>query len=108
MDSPNNTTDIEHYSYVIRMLNTVSSFDIFNELVIHDNYTNLDTGYDYSLGVKYEINKDFHISLKGANIFDTGLEWDYANQMTQTGVVTDSVVVPTVERQFLFGMEYLF
>ncbi len=100
--------DTEHISYVIRMLNTVSSFDVFNELVIHNGFSDVGTGYDFSTGVKYQVNKDFHINVKGVNIFDTGRDRDYINQMAPTGVVIDSVVVPVVERRFTLGMEYLF
>ena len=98
------TEDTKHYSYVVRMLNSVSGFDIFNELVIHTGYSDVDNGYDYSAGVKYQVNKDLHINIKGVNIFDTGLERRY---MT-TGVITDSVLVPAIERRFTLGMEYLF
>ena len=109
IDSAYNNDEILHSNYVARMLNTISDFDIFNELVIRNGYANLDTGYDYSLGIKYEVNRDFHISLKGVNIFNTGPEWDYVNQMSfTTGEVTDRVTVPTLERSFTFGLEYLF
>lgn len=98
-----------HYNYVARMLNTVSKFDIFNELVVHSGYSDVDTGYDYSAGIKYEFNKDLHVELKGVNIFNTGAEKSYVNQINPaTSQVTDRVVVPIIERKFLIGMEYLF
>jgi len=100
--------DTEHHSYVARMLNSVSDFDIFNELVVHQGYSNTDTGYDYSAGVKYQVNKDFHINIKGENIFDTGLEADYMNQVIPYSSSNDSVYVPVTERRFTLGMEYLF
>lgn len=96
------------YNYVIRMLNTISKFDIFNELVIYDGFSNTDIGYNYSAGIKYQINKDFHINLKGENIFDSGSKWSYINKVDLSGNITDKVIVPTIERQVTFGMEYLF
>jgi len=106
LESPYNGEEIIHYNYLLRMLNTISKFDIYNELVINDGFTNLDTGYNYSLGVKYEVNKDFHINLKGDNIFDSGLEWDYKTP-TMTNP-QDTLVIPVIEQRFMLGMEYLF
>jgi len=96
------------YNYVIRMLNSISKFDIFNELVIYDGFSDTGTGYNYSTGIKYQVSKDFHINVKGENIFDSGSEWSYINKVDLSGNITDKVVVPTIERQFTFGMEYLF
>jgi len=93
----------EHISYMVRMLNTVSHFDIFNEFIVNTGYSNVDTGYNYSLGVKYNVNKDFHISFKGENIFDTALDADF-----YTLPPSPKIIVPAIERRFTFGMEYLF
>lgn len=98
-----NADPTEHISYVVRMLNSVSDFDIFNELLIHTGYTDVDNAFDYSLGVKYNLNKDFHINFKGENIFDNSLDAYF-----YTFPPTDQVIVPSVERRFTFGMEYLF
>ncbi len=109
IESPYGLKSTKHYNYTARMLNTVSKFDIYNELTVHSGYSDVSTGYNYSLGVKYGLSKDFHINFKGDNIFDTGLERSYINQVNPvTGVVTDSVVVPVIERRFMFGLEYLF
>ena len=109
IESPVNTSDdpTEHISYILRMLNSVSDFDIFNELSIHTGHTDVDTGYDYSAGVKYQVNKDFHINIKGENIFDSGLDADYYNQLPNMPT-EDKVVIPAIERRFTLGMEYLF
>ncbi len=99
----------EHYNYIIRMLNSINKFDIFNELIINTGYSNVDTGYNYSAGVKYSVTKDFHLNIKGDNIFNTGLKQSFANQIDYiTGEITDSVAVPRVEQRFIAGMEYLF
>ncbi len=106
MSSPLDGEKMEHYHYVARMLNTLGKFDIYNELIINSGYTKVDTGYNYSLGVKYEINKDFHINLKGDNIFDSALEWNYLTPKPSNP--SDSINVPITEQQFTLGMEYLF
>ena len=108
LESPYLDDSTTHYNYVIRMLNSINNFDIFNELAIHTGYDNVDNGYNYSVGVKYELNDDFHINFKGDNIFNSGLEQSFINQMDLSGNVTDRVTVPKIERRFTFGMEYLF
>lgn len=104
IESPYGNSNREHYNYTLRMLNSIGKFDIFNELVIHDNYSNVSTGYNYSAGVKYDISKDFHISFKGDNIFNSAQENVYVNQITPSGTVE----VPIIEQRFMLGMEYLF
>ncbi len=94
----------EHYNYIIRMLNSINKFDIFNELIINSGYSNVDSGYDYSAGVKYSATKDLHFSLKGNNIFNKGLNQSYLNKLFPI----DRVEVPRVEQKFTVGMEYLF
>ncbi len=106
MSSPQDGQKMEHYHYVARMLNTIGKFDIYNEFIINSGYTKVDTGYNYSLGVKYEVNRDFHISLKGDNIFNSGLEWNYLTPTSENS--PHSINVPVTEQQFMLGMEYLF
>jgi len=111
LESPFDDSDgeTEHMSYVMRMLNSVSSFDIFNELVIHTGYTGVDNGYDYSAGIKYQVNKDFHINMKGENLFDSALDADYhVMKGTFPTISSDTIIIPVVERRFTLGMEYLF
>ena len=106
VDFPDYGEEIVHYNYLIRILNTISKFDIYNELVINDKFTNVKTGFNYSLGIKYEVNRDFHINFKGDNIFDSGLEWDYRTPTMANP--QDTLVIPVIEQRFMLGMEYLF
>ncbi|MCD6433416.1 MAG: hypothetical protein J7L21_05180 [Sulfurimonas sp.] len=109
IESPYGNSNLNHYNYTARMLNSIWKFDIFNELVIHDNYSGVSTGYDYSAAVKYAVSKDFHLNLKGDNIFNSGQKHIYVNQINLvTGSPSDTIEVPVVEQRFMFGMEYLF
>jgi len=94
-----------HYNYLIRLLNTIDKFDIFNELIINSGYSNQSVAYDYSMGVKYEVTKDLHMSFKGENLFNDSLDESYLNKIIPT---IDTVTIPTIERRVLFSMEYLF
>ena len=97
--------DTNHYNYVIRSLNSYLKFDIFNELIINTGRSHIDSGYNYSAGVKYQVNPDFHLSFKGVNIFDTALNKRYLNKFSPT---LNYVEVPTEDRRFFLSMEYLF
>ncbi|MEN8302982.1 MAG: hypothetical protein ABFQ64_02780, partial [Campylobacterota bacterium] len=109
LESPYLDKSTKHYNYVIRMLNSINRFDIYNELAIHTGYDNVDNGYGYSAGIKYELDRDLHLNFKGDNIFNSGLEQSFINQINPlTGEITDSITVPKIERRFLVGMEYLF
>jgi len=65
--------DTTHVNYFFRMLNSVSNFDIFNEVVLNTGYKDTAVGYDYALGVKYAYTPDLHLAVKGENIFNTGI-----------------------------------
>ncbi|WP_193109928.1 TonB-dependent receptor plug domain-containing protein [Sulfurimonas paralvinellae] len=105
LNLPNEATSVEHYNYLIRMVNSVSKFDIFNELVINHGFENLDTGYDYSAGVKYGVTPDLHINLKGENILNAGLTRKYYYNLMPT---TKLLEVPVIEQKFMLSVEYLF
>ncbi len=105
IDAPGEGNQVEHYNYALRMLNTVGSFDIFNELVINSGFKDSDTGYDYSAGVRYAVIPDLHINLKGENIFNSGLKKNYYYNIFPTA---KQLEVPVVEQKFMISMDYLF
>ncbi|MEA3373524.1 MAG: hypothetical protein U9Q62_07525 [Campylobacterota bacterium] len=94
--------DLRHHTGVIRMLNTFGRFDLFNELLIQEGYHDQSNGHDYSAGIIYHASDDLQFNVKGENIFDDGLMWDY---YIAPG---NSINVPVIERRFWAGMEYLF
>jgi len=94
---------IHHYNYLLRMMNSVSKYDFFNELVINSGYENLKTGYDYSAGIIYRHTKDLHFKFKGENIFNRGLTRKYIYNFSG-----QNIEVPVIEQKFMLSMEYLF
>ena len=106
---PYRVEDSKHHNLVARMQNSISKFDIFNELVVNAGHSDASIGYDYSAGVKYNLTRDFHLSLKGENIFNSGLKKSYFTKLPTTFSPTiEKVIVPVVEQKFIFSMEYLF
>jgi len=64
----------------IRSINTIGKFDIFNEIIYRNSYTyplpaviggpiKIKAGFDYNIGITWNINHAFTASLKGENIF---------------------------------------
>jgi len=64
----------------IRSINTIGRFDIFNEIIYRSSYTyplpasiggpiRIKAGFDYNMGVKWNVNHALTLSLKGENIF---------------------------------------
>ncbi|MEA1919920.1 MAG: hypothetical protein U9N52_08785, partial [Campylobacterota bacterium] len=92
------------YGITLRMLNSIDAFDFFNELVILEGYSE-GTGYDYSLGARYHASDDLTFSIKGENVFDTGLEWSYISQMPPN---KETVKASAIEQRFWAGLEFLF
>jgi len=108
IQTPLNIEDMRHYTYVLRMLNSINKFDIYNELVINTGYKNVPNAYNYSLGLKYHASKDLRFNIKADNIFDKALNQNYIyNINTQTQQIKNTTQ-PTLERKIIIGIEYLF
>jgi len=97
--------DETYVNYLFRMLNSVSKFDIFNEVVVNSGYQDIPTAYDYSAGVRYAYSPDIHIAFKGENIFNKGLKRKYLYSYIPT---RKDIAVPVIEQKFMFMLEYLF
>ena len=87
----------------VRLLNKYNKFNFFNELTYRSGYTSvenikIDAGYDYSLGASYKVNKKLSFDIKGENIF---------NKASQTPILGLGSV-GSIDKVFIFGMEYLF
>jgi len=105
LDLPSSDHITQHYSYLLRMTNTFSKFDVFNELVVDTGFDYLKNGFDYSAGVRYAVNPDFHVKLKGENIFDAGLTRKYYYSISPT---QKKLEAPVVDQKIMLSMEYLF
>jgi len=97
--------DTTHVNYLFRMLNSLSKFDIFNEVVLNTGYKDTPVGYDYSAGVKYAYSPDFHLAVKGENIFNKSISRKYFYSIIPT---PERIAIPAIEQKFMFTLEYLF
>ncbi len=87
----------------LRMFNKLGNFNIYNELLYKNSYeyygVEVESSIDYNAAIKYRINKDFSIGLRGENILNSGFKQAYT-KTDNTFVVTD--------RRFIINLEYLF
>ena len=94
---------------LIRSLNTIGKFDIFNELVYRSAYTyplppmfgspiRVKKGYDYNLGIRWHINHAFTLNIKGENIFSKASK----DPIFKLGTIN------SLEKRILVQLEYFF
>ncbi len=95
--------------FLIRSLNSIEKFDIFNELVYRSAYTyplpqmfgspiRVKKGYDYNLGVRWHINHAFTLDIKGENIFNKASR----DPIFKLGTIN------SLEKRVLVQLEYFF
>ena len=93
----------------IRSINTIGRFDIFNEIIYRSSYTyplpasmggpiKIKAGFDYDMGVKWNVNHAITLSLKGENIFGK------ASKTPIYGLGG----VDSIDRRVIARMEYFF
>jgi len=89
---------------LVQSFNKIGKFDIYNELTFRDGYDinniKIDSGYDWTMGITYPIDKKTTLKFKGENLLDSSIE-----------VLIDPATlleVPVYERKFIMTMEYTF
>jgi len=102
----NNSNDVvlsPQYASFVQLYNTIGKFDIYNELVYKSSYSYLnlymDASFDYTLAIKYHLNKDLSLGLRGENIFNDSFEQAYRGYDT---------AIPVSDQKVWLNMEYLF
>ena len=93
----------------LRLLNTFGKTDLFNELVFREGSGEIKNGYDYSVGVEYHVTKDFSISVKGVNVFDSARKSRYRTlDMSTNPPLEGGMNLPVIDRRVYFSMEWMF
>ena len=87
----------------LRLFNKYDKFDIYNELVYRNAYSyagiDLDASYDYTASIKYHLNDDISVGVRGDNIFNSGYRNVYTG-FEQT--------IPMIEQRFWLNVEVVF
>jgi len=96
------------YKFVLRNLNTIGKFDIFNEIIFDRDNKKQKNFYDYSAGVIYHYKNNFNLSLKAENIFDKASETSYLRIDPSTKEQETSLEISPIDPRVTFSMEYMF
>lgn len=100
--------EFRNHQVVLRNQNRYRKFDFFEEMfVTRSEYYN-NTGYDLTLGVRYNVSDNVIISLKGQNLLNKG-EKQYITRFDfSTMSNMESLSIPIQERIVMLGFEWLF
>ena len=101
------TGSFETSKAVFRTLNSYDKLDFYATYIIDRAYDK-SRYYDFDIGVSYNIDEDFKLSLQGKNLLNKAKESTYIIQDTQTLQKEDNLYAPLYERKIELSMEYLF
>lgn len=89
--------------FFIRLFNRFGDFDLYNELIYRSSYSysslDIESGYDYNVGLNYQSDKDLKFSIKGENVLDDAIH-------TSSSPILPTM--PAVDRRVIASMEYTF
>ena len=62
----------------VKLFNTFGKFDIYNELIYREGYNfynrmQIQDGYDWTSSIRYKINREFTVGIKGENLLDKSI-----------------------------------
>lgn len=103
-----NVNDMKTYNVTIRNIQQLDKFDTFEELVFNRDNIRKKSYYDLSLGIKYHINRNFSIALKGVNLLDKAHETSYGRLNTTTLTPLEPVFISPVDRKVTLTLEWYF
>jgi len=99
------------YGIFIQLFNTIGKFDIYNELIYKSSYSYpvdsrnpfnplyIDASFDYTVAIKYHINKDLSVGCRGENLFNDSFDQTYRSY---------TKAIPVSDQKLWLNMEYLF
>ncbi len=87
----------------LRTFNTINRFALYNELRYKTAYNyfgvHVDDSLDYTLAIKYRIDDDLAIGLRGENLLGKGFKQAYRNV---------DKAYPVIDRRVILNLEYTF
>ena len=99
---------ISNHQIILRNQHRYHKFDFFEEMMItHSEYFST-TGYDLTLGARYNVNDRLILTCKGQNLLGHA-EKEYYPRVDVIGMnVLSQLSVPIQERKIMVGFEWLF
>ncbi|SFV52516.1 hypothetical protein MNB_SM-6-973 [hydrothermal vent metagenome] len=93
----------------VRLLNTWSKFDIYNEADYYHIQDSPVDGINYNLGIRYKATQSLIFSFKGTNIFKSAAKSRYSYvKMNGLHLEQKSLYISPIDQTFTVGMEYSF
>jgi len=100
--------EFRNHQLILRNQNRYRKFDFFEEMFVTRSEYFDNTGYDFTLGVRYNVNDHFNISLKGQNLLGEGEKQSISRIDLATMSSMESLSIPIQERIVMLGFEWLF
>jgi iron complex outermembrane receptor protein len=93
----------------IQLFNHYNRWDIFNEAVYYELIDTPAHGLTYNASLRYHISRDFIVSLKGSNIFNSAAKSEY-NYLSINGFIPSlqSLYYSPIDQLISVGLEYSF
>ena len=98
----------ENSNILLRSLNTIGDFDLFNEALILWTPHESRTAFDYSMGIIYHANDDLTLQLKGENLFNQGIQGQYYNGYDKDNDTINIIKTQIIDQKVWLGMGWLF
>jgi len=100
--------EFRNHQVILRNQNRYHRFDFFEEMfVTRSEYYN-DTGFDLTLGVRYNISDNLIVSLKGQNLLNKAEKQTLSRFDFTTLTPMEPLKIPIQERIVMLGVEWLF
>jgi len=100
--------EFRNHQIVLRNQNRYHKFDFFEEMFITRSEYYDDTGYDLTLGVRYNMSDNVIFSLKGQNLLNKAEKQTISRFDFTTFTPMESLKIPVQERIVMLGVEWLF
>ena len=100
--------EFRNHQIILRNQNRYRKYDFFEELFFTRSEYYDDTGFDVTLGIRYNVSDNLVISLKGQNLLAKA-EKQYISRFDfSTFSPMDPLHIPVQERQVMLGFEWFF
>ena len=100
--------EFRNHQVVLRNQNRYRKFDFFEEMFVTRSEYYDDTGYDLTLGVRYNVTDNLIVTLKGQNLLNKGEKQFLSRYNFSTMSSMESLSIPIQERIVMLGFEWLF
>ena len=100
--------EFRNHQVVLRNQNRYHKFDFFEEMFVTRSEYYDNTGFDLTLGVRYNISDNLIVSLKGQNLLNKAEKQTLSRFDFTTFTPMEPLKIPIQERIVMLGVEWLF